>query len=348
MGLLSPMAASAVVIWTLVGSPLTAQAGVPTTFTLTATNEDLLSSIGCVVVSTTSNFDVGSTAITNGLPWTIDVTDSHTKVTVRSTTTGAALGLLQSVRFTVRATPLDSGAWSWSGTAYQDINCGGSPLLGIQAVAIVVTAAAPTPSPAPTATPGATSSPAPTAAPSAPPTNPPTPAPTARSTPRLSPSPGPGATPPPTLAGPSVPPISTPIPSGSAPAASTLPTASPGPAASSGPSTSAPPAGGAIGPPRPSSGPAPGGGVLPGDAFTIRASRIRIDGVPGTTGFGAPAFLVLSLPAILFSVPGMLLLILAILAQATGGVLWLPLVRRQLGRQPPPRRTRFSRRTGEA
>ena len=55
------------------------------------------------------------------------------------------------------------------------------------------------------------------------------------------------------------------------------------------------------------------------------------------------AFLTLSVPTVLLSVPG-LLLILAFAAQAAGGLAWLPLIRRHLGEEPP-RRVRVVRRT---
>jgi hypothetical protein len=45
---------------------------------------------------------------------------------------------------------------------------------------------------------------------------------------------------------------------------------------------------------------------------------------------GFDAMLEWAVPALLLSVPGLLLL-LAVLAQAAGGLLWLPMVRRWLG-----------------
>ena len=340
IGLVVPVTARAAVIWTLVGSPLAAPAGVPTTFTLKATNENVLTTIGCIEVDTktsgTKHFDVTATAVTNGLPWTIGVTDSRTFVTAHSTTSGGALGFPESVVFTIRATPLDSGAFSWSATAYKDINCGGAPLPGIELVAIVVTGVAPTPS----ATPG----PSPTAAPT------PTVAPTA---PIPRPTPAPSATP---LPAATVDPAASERPSaGPTPATSPAAGRSPRPSASLSAQPSVDPDPGATRGPDATAaieqaaggGTRPGSGGAEGDVFTIRSTNVSVSPDLGSSSVGASALLLLSVPAILFSVPG-LFLVLVFLAQLTGGLVWIPVIRRHLTRQPDPPRARFSRRTDRA
>jgi hypothetical protein len=306
IGLGMPMTVSAAVgLWTLVASPLTAQMGVSTTFTLTATNEDPLNQIGCVEVSVTSNFEVEATAIANGLPWTIGDSDSHTKVTLRSKATGGSLGVLESVVFTVQATPLDAGTWTWSGTAYQDISCGGSPLPGVALVAIVVTDSAPTlvPTALPTLLPTAlpTVIPIPTA----------TPAPTAT----LLPSRDPG-------------PTQSPEPAPPGPVRSEPPPTSDG--AGTGTGTG--------------SGAIPSPGLEVGrDQVAVSATDVTIDPDLSTTRVGIRPLLALAVPAVVIAGPG-LLLILAFAAQVTGALAWLPIVRRHLGERRARRRVRFSRR----
>jgi hypothetical protein len=318
---------AAVGLWTLVGSPLTAPSGVSTTFTLTVTNEDVLSQIGCVEVSTTSHFRVDDTAITNGLPWTIGDSESHTQVTARSTNSGGALGLLESLVFTVTATPLDPGAWSWSGMAYQDISCGGSPLAGVALVAIVVTAATPTPTPAVTPTP--TPTPMPTVPPSA--------APTATPSPTRTPSPTPTSSPARRET-----PSSTAIPG-------TTPTsvAAGEPNRSGAPATPEPTGSGTATSRSSRAAPTPDlgrGSAILDDPFTVSSRNVSIDADLSSTRFALQPILVLVVPAILLSGPG-LLLILAFVAQVTGALAWLPIVRRHLGERKPSPRVRFSRRS---
>ena len=202
------------------------------------------------------------------------------------------------------------------------------------------------------------SAPAATPTPTPPPTPAPTPPPTPAPTPRPTPTPKPGATLPlptlplPTLPLPSVslPPLpgasATPTPSigpGNSPGAS--PTATPSssstPSASAGPGSSPAP-GGSDDPsstldpgnsPGPIGGPGSVGGVPPGDAggFSVGFTGLGpIDGLVDIDVVGFDAFLEWAVPALVLSVPGLLLLI-AVLAQTAGGLLWLPMVRRWLG-----------------
>jgi hypothetical protein len=74
-------------------------------------------------------------------------------------------------------------------------------------------------------------------------------------------------------------------------------------------------------------------GVPPGDegGFTVGFGGLGpIDGLVDVDVIGLDAFLEWAVPALVLSVPGLLLL-LAILAQMAGGLLWLPMVRRWLG-----------------
>jgi len=316
-----PAVGNAAVAWTLVGTPLTAATGVTTRFDLIATNEYLLSTIGCIRVDTTEKFSVESADANQGWSTTVD----GTVVTARSPTTGSALGVLDHLDITVRATPLEPGTWSWSGLAYADITCGGSPLPGIQLVAIVVTgpAATPTPSPGPSPTP----SPAPTPSP--------TPVPTVAATPSVTPRPAASATPTPVTGSPSA----RPSPDASAGPA---PTQTPSPSPTDSPGGSA---GDGLG-----GGSTDGGGIdlglgatLPEDPFTVTSRNVRIDPRIDQLGQTLPDLLEVSAPAAIIALPGLLIL-LAIAAQAIGGLAWIPVVRRQLGDRRRRRRVRFVRR----
>ena len=55
----------ALLLWTLVATPLTAEAGTQTTFTLTATNADLLTELGCLEVDLPGSFNIVGAAAGN-------------------------------------------------------------------------------------------------------------------------------------------------------------------------------------------------------------------------------------------------------------------------------------------
>jgi hypothetical protein len=85
--------------------------------------------------------------------------------------------------------------------------------------------------------------------------------------------------------------------------------------------------------PGPIGGPGSVGGVPPGDAggFSVGFTGLGpIDGLVDIDVVGFGAFLEWAVPGLVLSVPGLLLLI-AVLAQMAGGLLWLPMVRRWLG-----------------
>jgi len=206
---------------------------------------------------------------------------------------------------------------AWSGTA---------------TVSIQVNAPPPTPTPAPTPrptpTPSPTLPPTPTLPPVStlppPPTLPPIatlpPLPTVLPTPRPTASTGssasPGASP-----GPSSRPIGSASPSPTDSSARGEPTTVDGsPAPSSTPVT------GTIG----SVGGDPGGGPsLTGSGFSVGGGTVAPFGL-GDVGLAAFGSLEWAVPALAMTVPG-LLLMLAVLAQLSTGVVWLPVVRRWLG-----------------
>jgi Bacterial Ig domain len=192
--------------------------------------------------------------------------------------------------------------------------------------------ATPTPTSTPTATPAPTSTPGPTPMPTSTPGPTPTPGPTATPTPV--PTPGPtatpsagGGTPAPTIGGDPTPASSNPTTRSPAPGGATRPGASP-------PPDQAPPSGQGLaagGPGGPSSRPATGSGAGAGTADRFSLTAANFDPVDVLGGdFGGFAGFDWAIPALFLTVPG-LLLILALLTQATVGLVWLPLVRRRLG-----------------
>ena len=256
---------------------------------------------------------------------------------------------------------------TWSGTATVTIN--------VSAAATPAPTAPPTPAPTPPPTPAPT--PAPTPPPTPPPTPtprppgptpPPTPTPTpTRTLPLPLPTVALPTVPLPTLPVPTLPLPTIPLPTLPLPTTPPLPGSTPGPTVAPGPSpgpgatptptptatssssgTPTPGPGGTAGPsadpsvPGEPGGPGSGGGAAPtdDDGFTVGFGGLGlgpIDGLVDVDVVGFDALLEWAVPAIVLSVPGLLLL-LAVLAQAAGGLLWLPVVRRWLGGFGPRRR----------
>lgn len=326
-------------LWTLVATPLTVSTGSPTTFSLTATNEDplvLLSSdaeIGCVRVTLPDIFEVQGAAVvsaTTGSTWSASI--SGRTVTVRTSSGGDRLELLDSVRFTITALPLSAGELAWSSRAYRDEGCGGSgALLGVPPVVLVIGPAA-TPTSAPTPTPAPTPSQAPTIAPT--PALIPTPTPAVSTTPRprASPAPSPGAP-------------------GVSPTAGATPRPDGGPSPTATPIETPPATGrpdGAVGD-DPSPEPGTIGAAPPGVAEPPDAAEEGSRSPPGQPAQGArtesiPLSLgplgllgtidVWIVPGLLYGVPGLLVL-LFVIAQAAGAAAWLPAIRRLRGDDEP-------------
>lgn len=348
VALAAPGVASAALLWTLVATPLAVSTGVETTFTLTATNGDLLTEIGCVVVDVPTNFSIASVGIsgsTAGNSWV--ASRSGNRVTAQTTSGGDRLALLQSVTFTVRAMALSSGSIAWSSNAFRQQDCsqagsliGVPPLIVVTGPSVTPTPAStppPTPTPAPTPPPTlpVSATPRPTTAATPPPLS--SPAPTVGATPRATPRPTGGASGPSTVPGSATP---RPTPSGSAssePDPARTPTPSgqaETPAASA--SSSAPPPGSGTGAggATPSSPSAGGEGAAP-------ALTLRLDDEGGvaltSSSIGVLAGLqTWAVPAATIAVPGLLVLLWVAL-QAIGALAWVPATRRLRGGTAPQR-----------
>ncbi len=367
----APGTTRAAILWTLTASPLTVSTGVATTFSLTATNEDptaaLLSSseIGCVVVDVPVNFTVSSATVSAssaGGSWFATLAGNRVKI--RAGSGGDRLGLLDWVRFSVRATAQTSGSLTWNANAYRQQDCTGSAsLLGVPPI-VLVTGPAVTPTPAPTPRPTVAPTPVPTPTATAKPTPTPTPTPIVTlPTPSLGlPLPtllptakeSESATPRPTSGE-----STQPRPRGSARA--TASPGSPSPSASGTPDQSddgpdssdglAAPSGGDPGStPGSSSGSTPGTTapgvevarpVLRGPSIAFQERRLDLSGASVGLLAGLEIWVV---PAATIAVPGLLLLLWVAL-QTAGALAWMPAVRR-LERGGAPRRARPGVRAG--
>src|SRR5688572_8474554 len=139
------------ILWSLTASPLTATEDVQRVFTLTATNEDPLaaisseSEIGCVLVDVPGNFTVAGASVTGssaGETWHVDSVVGN-RVKVHTDSGGDRLEFLQWVRFTITATPFNTGSLAWNSRAFRSQDCtGGAALAGLPPI-VVVTAPLP-------------------------------------------------------------------------------------------------------------------------------------------------------------------------------------------------------------
>lgn len=319
-----PAVASAVLLWTLVGAPLTTTVNQSTTFTLTATNLDALTELGCLEVDLPGSFvieSLGTPSASHGEDWAS--TKSGNSVIVQSLSGGGRLELGWSVSFTIRARATVAGAFLWPNHAHQRQDCTSADQIGVPLSVTVLPAVLPTPTPTPTPT--ATASPTATPVPTA------TPAPTATPSPILplpsiglplptliptlgpTPTPDPAATPDPTSRG-----SATPEPSTS-------------PAASDGSGVTG-------------AGPRPGGdgGTGADGAPALRVAR-GADPAGDDPGVGVEllglldADFVWLVPGASVAIPG-LLVILWVVLQAIGALAWIPAVRRMADESASHRR----------
>lgn len=151
---ISATPAAALLLWTLTATPLTATSGVATTFSLTATNLDLLTELGCLEVDLPASFDiVGASAgsAPNGHGWEAVVFAN--KVAVHSLSGDGRLELGQAISFTITAVPMEAGAWTWTNHAHRPQDCSSAEEVGTPIEVLVVQGATRTPEPTPAPTP---------------------------------------------------------------------------------------------------------------------------------------------------------------------------------------------------
>jgi hypothetical protein len=340
-------------LWSLSLSPRAMAAGVTTSVDATVTNLGALlaSDIGCVTLTIPDAFAVNDTSVVDvpaGSSWNAGTSggSSSRLARFRADADRDALGPGQEAVFRVQVVASGAGSSAWTGKAYAGRDCSGGLFLPMT-IGITVTA---TPSPKPTLSPSPASTampePTPTAAPTSTPTTNPTPTPTPTPigtgpptpVPDRSPRPGPTASAGPTPS-PSATPSATPSPAStgsSAPVRSADPT--PGGRAGSPGTAVSPGSNGGNGSRPGGHGPDDGSAdaqlavlVPEPDAGMTSDLGVSMDTVGLTLG------MTWAVPGVAFGVSG-LFLILAILAQAVGGAIWLPLVRRRIGSWGPHRR----------
>jgi hypothetical protein len=310
VALATPPPASALIVYTLVATPLTVTADVVTEFSMTLTNVAGPDDLGCAEVDLPAEYEIYSVSdpvASNNRNWTAVVTDNN--VLVHANNGGGRLRILQSVTFTITARPKQAELGSWSNHAHRDQDCDDAEQVGLPILVTVLPPILPTPTPTPTATPTPTPRPLPslTPLPSLPAL--PTPVPTARPTPE--PTARPGVVLP---VAPSVSPSATPTPEpAESPSASPRPTTTP--MATSSPGAPATPGGG--GTPIQLATTDPGGGGA--------LSLATLDVFSGATVF--------AVPAAALGGPGVLIL-LWVLLQTLGAATWIPAVRRLRGKDP--------------
>lgn len=314
--------------WTVAVSPSTIDAGKHTTMKVTFSNlggpsgdEDL----GCVTVAIPAAFNVLLPVVTDvpsDMLWFASET-GNTTVVIQASGGGDRLppdDPSASVTVTMSVTSLVSGQYTWTATPYRSQDCkepfGDVALLTVKVNGgwpLPIPTPTPTPRPTPTAIPSSTTTPAPTVAGTQPPaaTADPTP-PSATSEPTRIPTPTSSSDAVPTPSTPSTPPVGS------------------GSASGGGPTPPDPPIGAGLLMPGMGAGNEGGGGAPAIDltsAFTT----------PFGEGFAW------AVPGLVLSVPGLLLVLAVIGAQAVGAFAWLPVVRRRIGgfgigRRPPRER----------
>lgn len=314
----------ALLLWKLTVTPLSAQSGIETTFTLTATNADLVTELGCLEVDLPESFSIlhaAAGSASNGDGWEAVVFTG--KVAVHSLSGGGRLESGQSITFTIRVVPTVAGTWTWPNHAHPREDCTGPEEVGAPLAITVLPGETilptPVPTPKPTATPRPTPTPTPIITlPSILPTLPSLPgAPDPTATPR--PTPTPAA---------SLPPLTTPSPSPVS--ANRSPTPAGGASASPG---SAGPAG--------ASSDSAGSGRA---VLAVARPEEAGDGTPevslGPLGV-VDGLTVWAIPGAVVGGPG-LLVILWVALQAGVAAAWIPAVRRMRGQdvnRPPPRQS---------
>lgn len=304
-----PASAWALLIWTLVASPLTTTANQSATFTLTATNQDLLlGELGCMEVDLPASFvieSVGTPKASNNGTW-LSV-QAGNSVIVWSLDGGGRLELFESVTFTITAHATAAGVFLWPNHAHRQQDCSNPGEIGVPLTVTVLPALLPTPTPAPTATPAPAASATPSPTPILP-------------LPSIS-LPGLPSLPPSLV--PTLPPI---------PGQTARPTPAPEPRESaagtvvSGPGSADPGRGGS--------------GSVGGPALTIARTpdSLGADADVGLELLGLlDADYVWFVPAASVALPG-LLVILWVVLQAIGALAWIPAVRRMADEEGGRRR----------
>ncbi len=185
IGLATPVAGA--VLWSIVGTPLTATVFQTTTYTFTATNLADLNGLGCIEIQLPDSYVIdglGKPSASNGDDWDATIYGGTNWVLVHSNSGGGRLEVTEWVTFTVQATATQVGAQTWNTHGHRQHDCSGpevEPGVWSSVVAPVVlpapTAPPPTPRPQPVDTPAPSATASPTETPRPPPSSTPRPTP---------------------------------------------------------------------------------------------------------------------------------------------------------------------------
>lgn len=305
-------------LWTFASDRVSVVEGVTSVVKLKITNSSLAiptpEFIGCVKVSIPGAFKIVGVSIdsaTRGLNWSASVSGAKVTLSAASGADRLTSGPPpDAVVARITVTPIKLGSYPWNANAFANADCSGG-LGGPLSIQMTVLPALPTPTPAPTPIPLPTATATPTTRPTPSPTPSPTRQPTATGTPR------PIAT---ETAGPSDPRASqTPAPaapSGGSPTPAATQELGGAPSPRSSPTHGTDTAGGTL--------TLPGGDGRSGDSLAAAGADLAAAALDNL-GMGTWA-----VPGGVLIVPGLMVL-LTILAQAGGGIIWLPLVWRRIG-----------------
>ena len=344
LGQAAAPASALVDLWTITASPAAMEVDKDTTVQFTVTNLGIVTdTIGCVEVSIPGVFELKEVKLVDlpsGKHWKTGKSGgsgSTQTAEYRAEQDSDALTGGQTAVFKVKVKANSVGAFTWTARAWSSRSCDGGEFLAVLLPIVVGPDLTPTPTPTPTPT--STPTPRPTATP------------TPRPTPRPTPTPTPRPTPTPIIG------LPLPLPSVGLPKPTPTPTATPTPTPAPTPASSASPEPSAAPTPAETRAPAPSpsgrddpsespaiGAVDPGSEAGSGgpAGRLRVGRETDGPAAGGPEIdvslaameglgsLTWAVPSLVLAVPG-LLLVLAVMAQAVGGVLWLPVIRRRIG-----------------
>jgi hypothetical protein len=309
--------------WSITLSPSSIAAVTATTIKASFTDSggpDGTRELGCVRISIPLTFTVNHVSVTSQPPDTAwSGSAGLGTVTFRTSSGGDRLPPdgTTSVTGAITVTALTPGTYTWTANAYRQQDCTDPFNQPIALKVVVQLVILPTPTPTPTPTPSPTPSPMPlpTILPSILPSL--LPAPTATPTPQATPTPTSSSGAP--TATPTV--VAGPTEQGGGPPASSG-TTSPAAAGSSPPGggpTASPPLGAAL--------ILPGGGADDGPTGPGRPTISLTSGFDTPFGDGFEW----AVPGLVLTVPGLLIVLTAVGAQAFGAAAWLPVVRRRIG-----------------
>ncbi len=306
--------------WSLILSPTTIPAATTATIKAAITNQggsDGTHELGCVRISIPLTFSIKSATVTSrpsNTKWAASI--GIGSVTIAAPSGGDRLPPDGTTAVTVALSvlALTPGTYTWAANAYRQGDCtdGYNEPISLKVVVQLDILPLPTPTALPTILPSILPSLLPTPHPTA------TPAPVPTATPAPTKTPAPAGTP-----------VATAAPDGGG-GGTAGPTPSPRPASArptGAPSDDPPDAGPSAAPPLGAALGFPGGGPDDGSTGAGEPSINLTSGFETPFGDGFEW----AVPGLVLSVPGLLIVLIAVGAQAFGAAAWLPVVRRRIG-----------------